>query len=135
MNATSNPESKAKNITFWILQALVALAFLAAGISKLTGQPPMIEIFSRIGIGQWFRYLTGGIEVIAAVLLFIPRLVPVGALLLVGTMAGGVLTHLLVIGGSPVPPLVLLILAAIIAWGRKQKLKALFQTKPTPSAL
>jgi len=125
MTTNSTSESKAKNITLWVLQILVALAFLAAGFGKLSGQPPMIAVFEQIGIGQWLRYLTGSVEVIAAILLFIPRLVPIGALILAATMVGAVLTHLLVVGGSPVPALVLLVLAALIAWGRKNRITAL----------
>ncbi|HSI84449.1 MAG: DoxX family protein [Candidatus Methylacidiphilales bacterium] len=127
MNTIPYSESKAKNISLWILQILVALAFVGAGVSKITGQPLMVDTFTQIGVGQWLRYLTGGIEVLAAVFLLIPRLIPVGALLLVSTMIGAVLTHLLVIGGSPVPPLVLLILATIIAWGRKNRLAGLLR--------
>jgi uncharacterized membrane protein YphA (DoxX/SURF4 family) len=106
------------NIGLWVLQILVAAVFLMAGYSKLSGDPAMVEEFDQIGLGQWFRFVTGGIEVAAAVLLLIPRLTPVGAALLVGTMGGAVLTHLLVIGGSPVPALVLGCFAAIILWGR-----------------
>ena len=83
----------------------------------------MVETFNKIGIGQWFRYVTGGIEVASAILLLIPRLTPVGAALLVCTMTGAVLSHLLLIGGSPVPALVLLCFAAIILWGRFKTLK------------
>jgi hypothetical protein len=54
----------------------------------------------------------------------IPRLTPVGAALLVGTMTGAVLAHLLVLGGSAVPALVLGCLAAIILWGRFATVKA-----------
>ena len=50
--------------------------------------------------------------------LLIPRLTPVGAALLVCTMTGAVLTQLVLIGGSPVPALVLSCFAAIILWGR-----------------
>ncbi|WPJ97552.1 DoxX family protein [Coraliomargarita algicola] len=120
-------ESKAKNITLWILQAFVALAFLGAGFAKLSGQATMVETFNQIGVGQWFRYLTGSIEVLAAIMLLIPRVIPIGAILLVCTMAGAVLTHLLIIGGTPVPPIVLLILAAVIIWGRKQMLLSLIK--------
>ena len=125
MYTNSTSESKSKNITLWILQVLLALAFLAAGYGKLSGQPPMVTAFEQIGIGQWFRILTGGIEVIAAILLLVPRLIPIGALILSATMAGAVLTHVLVIGGSPVPALVLLVFTAIITWGRKNRIAAL----------
>jgi hypothetical protein len=51
-------------------------------------------------------------------MLLVPRLVPVGAALLAGTMAAAVLSHLLVLGGSPVPALVLGCLAGLVLWGR-----------------
>ena len=53
----------------WVLQILAAAMFLFAGGSKLTGQQAMVDTFGQIGLGQWFRYLTGIIEVGSAVLL------------------------------------------------------------------
>lgn len=124
ISTNSQAVSKAKNISLWALQILAAAAFLTAGFAKLSGQPMMVETFEKIGIGQWFRHVTGGIEVASAILLLIPRLTPVGAALLVCTMTGAVLTHLVLIGGSPVPALVLQCFAAIILWGRFETLKA-----------
>jgi hypothetical protein len=115
---------RAKNVALWVLQILTAAAFLMAGFGTLSGQPMMVETFDKIGIGQWFRYVTGAIEVASAILLLIPRLTAVGAALLVCMMAGAVLTHLLLIGGSPVPALVLSFFAATILWGRFGTLKA-----------
>ena len=112
-----------KNVGLWLLQGVTATAFLAAGVAKLSGQSSMVEQFEMVGIGQWFRYLTGGIEVLAAALLLIPHFAPTGALLLIGTMGGAVLAHLTVLGGSPLPALVLACLAAIIMWGRFGTLK------------
>ena len=127
--------SKAKNATLWVLQIVVAAAFLAAGSAKLSGQPTMVQMFDKIGAGQWFRYVTGSIEVGAAILLLIPRLTPIGAALLVCTMAGAVLTHLLKLGGSPVPALVLGLLAAIILWGRFEVLMPWVARRPVPAQL
>src|SRR5262249_14313978 len=91
----------------WGVRALLALAFGAAGAAKLAGVPQMVQIFDLIGIGQWFRYVTGAVEVIGALLLLIPGTGFLGGLLLSATMACGVATHLFVIGGNPVPALVL----------------------------
>src|SRR6516162_2787699 len=120
---TQHP-SKAKNIALWCLQVLVALAFLAAGAARLSGQPMMVEVFDKIGVGQWFRYVTGGIEITSAVLLLVPGLIPVGAGLLVCTMIGAVIAHLTILGGTPLPPAVLGVLAAVILWGRFETVKA-----------
>ena len=124
--------SRAKNVALWALQILTAAAFLMAGFGGLSGQPMMVETFDKIGIGQWFRYVTGGIEIASAILLLTPRLTPVGAALLVCTMTGAVLTHLVMIGGSPVAALVLLCLAAVILWGRFGTLQALLGKLPAP---
>ncbi|MDQ3252880.1 MAG: DoxX family protein [Acidobacteriota bacterium] len=110
---------KVLNVVWWILQVALAAMFLMAGFSKLSGNPQMVGMFESIGVGQWFRYVTGGVEVIAALLLLIPRLCGFGALLVIGTMIGAVATHLFVVGGSPVVPLVLLVVAGLIAWARR----------------
>jgi putative oxidoreductase len=133
---TSNQRlSRAKNAALWALQILTAAAFLMAGFGKLSGQPMMVETFDKIGIGQWVRYVTGGIEVASAILLLIPRLTPVAAALLLCTMMGAVLSHLVLIGGSPAPALVLSCFAAIILWGRFGTVKAWFGKLPTPAVL
>jgi uncharacterized membrane protein YphA (DoxX/SURF4 family) len=119
----SDRPAAAKNVGLWVLQVLTAAAFLMAGFAKLSGQPMMMETFEKVGFGQWFRYLTGAIEVGSAILLLVPRLTPVGAALLVCTMAGAVLSHLTVLGGSALPALVLGCFAALILWGRFATLK------------
>ena len=58
----------------------------------------MVETFDAIGLGQWFRYLTGLIEVGGAVLLWVPRRQAWGAALLGATMIGAVLANLVVLG-------------------------------------
>ncbi len=108
----------------WALKIVVGLAFLAAGGSKLAGVDDMVMVFDQVGFGQWFRYVTGLIEVAGAVLLFVPGRAIYGAGLLICTMIGAVLTHLFLIGGSAVPALVLLILCALIAWMHKDQMSA-----------
>ena len=90
-----------------------------AGGSKLAGAAPMVAMFAQIGIGQWFRYLTGTIEVISAVLLLIPSLAFFGAAALASTMVGAIFTHLFIIGGNPAVPIVLLAITAAVAWARR----------------
>src|SRR6476469_8880231 len=104
------------NIGLWILQIGAAGMFLMVGFFKLSGDPQLVELFDAIGLGQWFRYVTGSVEVLGAVLLLIPRLSGLGALLLAGTMVGAVATHLFVVGGSPLPAIILFIVTGVIAW-------------------
>ena len=124
---------RAKNIVLWTLQIVTAAAFFMAGFGSLSGYPMMVETFDKIGIGQWFRYVAGAIEVASAILLLIPRLTPVGAALLFCTMVGAVLTHLVLIGGSPVPALVLGCFAAFILYGRFGTLNQWLGRLPVPA--
>ncbi|MQA14275.1 MAG: DoxX family membrane protein [Pseudonocardiaceae bacterium] len=122
--AVRNTSSGAWHVTLWVLQVAIAALFLFGGGMKLAGAPPMVELFDEIGFGQWFRFVTGGLEIVGAVALLIPRLVAYGALLLAGVMAGAVVTEL-ALGGPVLAPLAYLVVTAIIAWGRRDRL-------PTP---
>ena len=117
---TTKP-SKALNLTIWGVQILTALAFLAAGGSKLSGAPAMVDMFEKIGFGQWFRYVTGSLEVIGALLLLTPRTAAIGGWLLAAIMIGAIGTHLFIIGASPVPAVVLLALAVTVGWNRSRR--------------
>src|SRR5580700_4191895 len=111
--------SKGLNITLWVLQALAAFAFLAAGGSKLAGAPAMVDMFAKLGAGQWFRYLTGTFEVVGAIGLLIPRATFYGAALLATVMVGAVVTYLAILGGNPTPAIVLLLITGSIAYLRR----------------
>ena len=116
---------KASNIALWTLQALVALTFVAAGSGKLLGSADMIALFDAVGIGQWFRYVTGLLEVVGGVLLVVPGKTAFGAVLLACVMAGAVGAHLTVLHTAATVPLVLFALTALIAWGRRSQLTGL----------
>lgn len=116
---------KASNIALWTLQVLVALAFVAAGSGKLLGSADMIALFEAVGIGQWFRYVTGLLEVLGAALLIVPSKAAFGAVLLACVMAGAVVAHLTVLHTAATAPLVLFALTALIAWGRRSQLTGL----------
>jgi len=100
----------------WAVRILLALAFGAAGLAKLAGVPQMVQVFDAIGFGQWFRYLTGVVEIVGAVLLLVPAAGFLGGLLLAATMVCAVATHVVLIGGNPAPAVLLGALAAFVAW-------------------
>ena len=104
---SSRSSAKIVNIVLWVLQIGAAGMFLMVGFLKLSGNPQLVALFEAIGIGQWFRYLTGSLEVAGAILLLIPRTSGLGALILVGTMLGAVATHLFIVGGSPLMAIIL----------------------------
>ena len=103
----------------WALQILLALVFLASGGAKLIALDPMIDLFAQIGVGQWFRVVTGLIEVSAALCLLKRSTAWIGAVLIVCTMTGATVTHLFIVPSSPVAAIVLGTLAAIVLWLRR----------------
>jgi len=108
----------------WVLQGLLAAAFLAAGGAKLLGAAMMVQIFDQIGMGQWFRVVTGLVEVAGAVALLVPGLATLGAAWLGATMFFAVLTHLFILQSSAMPALILLTLNALVVWLRRDQLAA-----------
>jgi putative oxidoreductase len=119
-NVESPQRSRALTGILWALQIASAAMFLFAGGLKLAGAPLMVREFGVIGVGQWFRYVTGTIEVVSAVLLLVPSVAAYGAAALAVTMAGAITTHLFIIGGSPVIPILLLAATSTVAWARRR---------------
>jgi putative oxidoreductase len=105
--------------TTFVVRIMLAIAFVAAGCAKLAGVPAMVQVFEAIGLGQWFRLVTGAVEITGAILLVAPRTIGLGAALLTATMTGAVFTHIVLIGGNPNPAIVLLLLSAFILWERR----------------
>ncbi|MCG2797260.1 MAG: DoxX family protein [Cellulomonas sp.] len=116
------------NILLWILAGVLAALFLAAGAMKLSR--PKEALASTMGWVESFSAgtvkLIGTLEVLAALGLVLPAvtgiapvLVPLAATGLVLVMAGAIVVHLRrgevqMIGIN----VVLLVLAAVVAWGR-----------------
>ena len=107
------------NVLLWVLQIGAAGMFLMVGFLKLSGNPQLVALFEAIGLGQWFRYLTGSLEVAGAILLLIPRTSGLAALMLAAVMACAVVTHVFIVGGSPLGATILLIVTGVVAWGRR----------------
>jgi putative oxidoreductase len=119
---TSVRRGRSGVIALWVVQIALAGMFLLAGGSKLLGAPAMVALFDTIGIGQWFRYVTGFIEVGSAMALLVPSIAVYGALALVPTMIGAVAAELFIVGDSAVPPAVLLLGAVGVVWARRREL-------------
>jgi len=113
----------------WVIAIVLAVAFLASGVMKLV-QPKEKLAASGMGWAESFSpaaiKLIGALEVLAAIGLVLPAaldiapiLVPLAALGLVLVMVGAIITHARrreypAIGIN----VVLLLLAAVVAWGR-----------------
>src|SRR5438094_6137492 len=117
----SDSTGRIVNVVLWVLQIAAAGMFLMVGFLKLSGNAQLVGLFEAIGLGQWFRYLTGTLEVAGAFLLLLPRTSGLGALMLAGVMTGGVVTHVFIVGGSPLGAIILLVVTGVVAWGRRQR--------------
>ena len=90
--------SRIQNVVSWGTQLLVAGILLQTLFFKFTGAEESVYIFTTVGAEPWGRIGSGVLELIAAVLLLTPALVPYGAILTIGLMAGAIMSHLTLLG-------------------------------------
>ena len=122
-SATARPGGQRRrgNVALWCLQVLCAGVFVMAAIPKLTADPQAVAGFAALGLGTTGMYVIGALELAGAIGLLIPRLAGPAGLGLVALMIGAVLSTLLLVGAAMVAfPLAVLVLVAIIAWGRRR---------------
>ena len=118
---TAVEESRSRAVLRSVLSIMprvgVAAVFVFIGYTKFHDDPQgeWVRIFERIGIGQWFRYLTGIMQVAGGALMLFRRTLTVGAAMLAATMLGAAIVDIAVIG-SPIfiVPLLLLFLVATV---------------------
>jgi putative oxidoreductase len=116
--------SKSWAIAAWVLRVVVGLMFLLIAATKLIGTADTVEYFEAIGWGQWFRYLTGSLDLVGAVLLFVPRYTFYGAVLLISSVGTATVLSMTVLRGDPqwgslamvLQPLMLTSLTVALAW-------------------
>lgn len=80
------------------LRLIAAAIMLQTLYFKFTAAPESVYIFTQVGIEPWGRIGTGVAELVASLLLLVPRTIVLGALLSAGIMAGALVTHLFVLG-------------------------------------
>ena len=128
MTVPASPATKRRvrpgSVALWVVQVVLATQFLGAGLMKLAGSQTMVDMFAEIGVGQWFRYLVGALELAGAIGLVVPRWCGPAALGLAGVMAGAIVTNVVVIDESPATPVAFLVIAAAIAWFRRATIMA-----------
>ena len=115
MTTAALPASRSKTIVLWILRILMAALFLFASYMKLTDNPMMVDEFNTIGLGQWFRYLTGALELAGGVAILVPSVSVFAALVLLAVDAGAFITQIAVLHGDGIHTVVIgAILASVI---------------------
>ena len=86
-------KQKFKNIATWVIQVLIGLEFIIAGQAKFTNPELWSEQFEGWGYPNSFYLVIGGIELILAILVFIPKYSAKAALGLAVVMIGATITH------------------------------------------
>ena len=88
-----------KNILFvWIVKLVAVIILLQTLYFKFTAAPESIFIFSTLGIEPFGRIGSGIVELIASILILIPRTTLLGAVLGFATMLGAIFSHIFVLG-------------------------------------
>ena len=99
MFETSTSGQARDGIGDWVLRGGIALAFVLFGFEKFPSGPnaEWVRFFNQVGIGQWFRYFTGLVEVAGAALVLFPTTTRIGAAILAVTMAAASLIHIFIL--------------------------------------
>ena len=103
-----------KTIFTWVLRLLAAVILLQTLYFKFTAKPESVELFTMLGMEPWGRIGTGVAELIASILILIPRTTLLGALMGLGLMAGAIFFHLTKLGVNFGGDAVLFIYAVIV---------------------
>lgn len=85
-------------ILSWALRGVAALILLQTLFFKFTGAAESVYIFTTLGLEPWGRIASGIVELIASVLLLLPRTAVYGAILSLGTMGGAIFSHVTRLG-------------------------------------
>lgn len=71
----------------------VAFTFALTGMDKFLVSAYWTQVFAAIGLGQWFRYCTGIVEIVGGLLFLVPATTTLGGVLLIATMIGAMCTQ------------------------------------------
>ncbi len=85
-------------ILLWVIRITISLILLQTLFFKFTAAPESVFIFSKLGLEPWGRILIGTFELVASVMILIPRITSLGAFLSTGIMAGALFSHIFKLG-------------------------------------
>ena len=82
----------------WIIKLIAVIILLQTLFFKFSGAEESVYIFQTLGAEPYGRITSGIIELIASILILIPRTTILGALLAICAMIGAILSHLTILG-------------------------------------
>lgn len=100
----------------WSLRVVVAVILLQTLFFKFTGAPESVHIFETLGQEPVGRIGSGVVELVAAILLFVPGLTAIGAALSLGVISGAIFFHLTKLGIEVRGDGGLLFALAVVVW-------------------
>lgn len=98
------------------LRFIIAIILIQTLRFKFLGHPDSVFIFSEVGMEPYGRIGIGILELIAGILILIPKTVWIGAGLTLGVISGAVFMHLTLLGIEVNGDGGLLFYTAIITW-------------------
>jgi len=125
-DSLSKPETRAVTVFTWVLRILLAGVFLSGAVMKLTGAPMMIAEFQQVGLGDWFRYFTGALELGGGVAVLLPAVSPLGAALLLVVDLGACIAQVRVLHQDWIHTIVIGTLLAVLVYLQRARLSELF---------
>jgi uncharacterized membrane protein YphA (DoxX/SURF4 family) len=88
-----------KNALFlWIVRLIAVVILVQTLYFKFTGAEESVYIFTKLGIEPYGRIGSGIVELLASILILIPRTTIIGAFLGFGTMIGAIFSHIFALG-------------------------------------
>jgi len=78
----------------WLVRILIALAFTAASLGKLTSSPGVLDRFVTYGFPGGFHFIVGAVELVGAILLLVPKTRRYAIIMLSVIVIGATVTHL-----------------------------------------
>ena len=115
---------------FLVLRIIIAAILIQTLRFKFTAHPDSIYIFSKVGLEPFGRIGIGILELIAAILILIPKTIWIGALLTFGVISGAIIMHLTQLGieinndGGQLfyMAIIVFILSSLILWSQRKKI-------------
>ncbi len=86
------------NVFTWIIKLTAVVILVQTLFFKFTGAEESIYIFTKLGLEPFGRIGSGVFELIASILILIPRTTVLGAVLGMGVMFGALVSHLFILG-------------------------------------
>ena len=85
-------------VASWLVRLIAAFIMMQSLFFKFSGSDESVYIFTTLGMEPWGRIGVGVVELIASVLILIPKTTWIGAIIGIGAMSGAIMSHLTQLG-------------------------------------